>query len=278
MAIRISAFFKGLSHRLRKKREAARFAAISWTKEKILKHQDDKTIKQMKFGKLLIEYKRPYEVLHTYKELFEEEIYFFRADTDAPLIIDCGANIGLSVLYFKSLYPNATLIAYEPDAENMTFLKRNLALNNLAGVECRQKAVWISNEELLFASDGTQGSSIATAGQASNTISVKAERLADVIRNTKIDFLKIDIEGAESDVLHDCAPFLQNVQYLFVEYHGKANETGKLADLFFLLKQRYQVYIKLAADNLQHPFAEKTTAGSFDVQLNICCYPHQDRE
>lgn len=273
MAIRISAFFKGLSHRLRKRAKAARFATISWTKEKILKHQDDKTVKQMKFGNLLLEYKRPYEILHTYKELFEDEIYFFKADTDAPLIVDCGANIGLSVLYFKSLYPNARVIAYEPDAENMQFLKRNIALNNLTGVECRQKAVWINNEELQFASDGTQGSSIASGNPTSPTVKVKAERLADVVRNTKVDFLKIDIEGAESDVLHDCAPFLQNVQYLFVEYHGKANETGKLADLFSVLKQRYQVYIKLAADNLQHPFAEKTTAGSFDVQLNLCCYP-----
>jgi hypothetical protein len=62
---------------------------------------------------------------------------------------------------------------------------------------------------------------------------------------------------------------------MFVEYHGKASESEKLAELLGLLKQTYQVYIKMAADNLRHPFVEKTTGTSFDVQLNIFCYLEQ---
>lgn len=273
MSISITTFFKGVVHRLGTKKTASRFTAISWTKEKLLKHQDDKSVKQMRFGSLLIEYKRPYEVLHTYRELFEDEIYLFKSETDTPFIIDCGANIGMSVLYFKSLYPQSTLVAYEPDVENMAFLKRNIAINRLTGVECRQSAVWLTNGELFFTSDGTQGSSIANDSRTANLVKVKAERLADVLKTTPIDFLKMDIEGAESDVIKDCAPVLSNVKNMFVEYHGKTTETGKLAEMLTILKENFQVYIKMAADNLGHPFVEKKTGGSYDVQLNIFCYP-----
>jgi len=278
MAVSVSTILKGLVHRIGKKKKSSRFPSLSWAKEKILKHQDEKAVKQMQFDNLRVAYKRPYELLHTYKELFEDEIYFFKANTNAPLIIDCGANIGLSVLYFKSLYPNAKLIAYEPDADNLALLKQNVSLNKLTDVECRQKAVWINYEELLFASDGTQGSGITTGQTATNVVSVQAERLADVLQNTKVDFLKIDIEGAELEVVKDCAPFLHNVQNLFVEYHGKAAESEKLAALLAVLKENFQVYIKMAADNLNHPFVEKTTGASFDVQLNIFCYPFSEKK
>ena len=48
-------------------------------------------------------------------ELFEHQIYKFKCDTETPYIIDCGANIGLSIIYFKLLFPKAEIIAFEPD-------------------------------------------------------------------------------------------------------------------------------------------------------------------
>jgi FkbM family methyltransferase len=271
MAVQIANIVNGVLARYTQKRQKRRFPKISWIKEKKLKHEEDKRVKTTNFGQLVLTYKRPYELLHTYKELFEEEIYNFIAETSSPFIIDCGANIGLSVLYFKSLYPNATVLAFEPDADNFALLKKNVASNKLSGVECRKSAVWVHNEFISFSSDGTQGSSI-TREMNVNATKIKAERLADIIQGKEIDFLKIDIEGAELEVLKDCEPFLENVKNLFVEYHGKTSDSEKLYQLIQTIKSHYKLYIKLAADNLAFPFVTKTTKGSFDVQLNIFCF------
>lgn len=272
MAIQIANIINGVLGKIRRKKNKGHFPAISWWQEKRLKHEEDRQKKILNIGTLKIIYKRPYEVLHTYRELFEDEIYNFSTDTSSPFIIDCGANIGMSVLYFKKLYPNATLVAFEPDNENFQLLKENTAANHLTNVELRQAAVWKENGTLSFSSAGTQDSQIVMNSNTTQAVQVKAERLADLLQHRKVDFLKIDIEGAELDVLKDCEPQLTNVENLFVEYHGKASETEKLTQLLDILKKYYKVYLKLAADNMEHPFVTKSTKGSFDVQLNIFCY------
>jgi FkbM family methyltransferase len=271
MGISAAIIFKGIRHRFAKRKRTSSFPALSWLQEKRLKHQDEQQLKKVAIGRLKFLYKRPYEFLHTYRELFEDEIYKFSSTNQAPLIVDCGANIGLSVLYFKSLFPMARVIAYEPDENNFSVLKENIRINNYSDVDCRQAAVWVHNGAVSFQADGSQGSQIIT-GESGNTIPLKAERLADLIRDKQIDFLKIDIEGAEAEVIADCDPYLANVRNLFVEYHGRADETQKLAKLLAVLDHHFKVYIKLAADNLSLPFVQRKTGYSFDVQLNIFCY------
>jgi FkbM family methyltransferase len=272
MSIQVANIIKGVLGKVTRQKSKGHFPAISWWQEKRLKHEEDRQKKVLNIGTLKIIYRRPYEVLHTYRELFEEEIYNFTASSASPFIIDCGANIGLSVLYFKRLYPGATLVAFEPDKENFHLLQENTAANQLQNVDLRQAAVWKENGTLSFSSAGTQDSQIVTNGKTANTIQIRAERLADLLKDRHVDFLKIDIEGAELEVLKDCEPQLSNVENLFVEYHGKASETEKLTQLLEILKKYYKVYLKLAADNLEHPFVTKTTNGVFDVQLNIFCY------
>ncbi|MGE5521149.1 MAG: FkbM family methyltransferase [Candidatus Dadabacteria bacterium] len=271
MAVQVANIVKGVLGRWKKGKRQSSFPPLTWMQEKILKHQEDKTVKKLNVGNLKINYIRPYEVLHTYKELFEEEIYRFKSNKQDPFIIDCGANIGMSVLYFKSLYPRANIIAYEPDADNFSLLQSNISENNLTGVEIKQAAVWIENGSISFAATGSQGSQIVSDGNQ-KAVHIKAERLSDLLKSTKVDFLKMDIEGAELDVVLDCAPYLDNVDHFFVEYHGKVNETEKLEQMLNVLKQKFSVYIKLAADNIAHPFTDKSTGSSFDVQLNIFCY------
>src|SRR5690606_23212402 len=53
--------------------------------------------------------------LWTYAEIYERRLYEFRSTNPAPRIIDGGANIGLSVLFFKSLFPMARITCFEPD-------------------------------------------------------------------------------------------------------------------------------------------------------------------
>jgi FkbM family methyltransferase len=264
--------FKGLLKR--KIISKPRFETISWLTEKKLKHSDSHSDKHIRLADSIIHFRRPYELLHTYNDLFQKEIYWFHSNTSSPLIIDCGANIGISVLYFKKILPDAKIISFEADQNNFELLKKNVLENRLTDTEIINEAVWIHNDGVYFNAAGSEASHI-THQQDDDQIYVKSRRLADILeKEVHIDFLKIDIEGAEHPVLMDCAKHLSKVENMFLEYHGKAGETQKLKDILFVLEaNHFMIYIKNAADLLDHPFTEKQVANStYDVQLNIFCY------
>ena len=54
------------------------------------------------------------------KDIFVRRIYHFESHRSDPLIIDCGSNIGLSILYFVSTYPSSRVIAFEPDPDDLS--------------------------------------------------------------------------------------------------------------------------------------------------------------
>jgi hypothetical protein len=115
---------KGFIGKLPPHRQKGEQEKISWLNEKILKHQEDRQIKSISIGNFTVYYRRPYELLHTYTEIFTKGIYSFRCTTEAPLIIDCGSNIGMSILNFKTQYPKSRIIAFEPDNSNFEILKK----------------------------------------------------------------------------------------------------------------------------------------------------------
>ena len=253
-------------------KQSPKFEDLSWYNIKVLKHQEDHLEKIFHFGLMPVHYRRPYELLHAFTEIFVRGIYRFRAATDAPLIIDCGANIGMSVLNFKRQYPKAKVIAFEPDHGNFQLLSKNVTANDLPHVTLKQAAVWTANGSISFSSEASEASHIAADGSGSQVVT--AFRLADLLAaEERIDFLKIDIEGAEWPVIQDCAPVLGKVQHLFLEYHGKTSETYKLAGIMNILQDAgFSVYVQNAADALSKPFLNKTTNTIYDVQLNLYCF------
>src|SRR5438046_7498954 len=78
----------------------------------------------------------------SYGEIFKREIYRFTADHKAPFIIDCGANIGLSVIYFKRLYPESRIIAFEADSGVFQVLSQNMRSFALNDITLHNVAVW----------------------------------------------------------------------------------------------------------------------------------------
>ena len=87
-------------------------------------------------------------------EIFNDEIYSIDHVQKAPLIIDCGANIGLSLIYFKLIRPQSKIIAFEPDIESFKTLKRNVSLHGFLDVILFNKAVSNTNEpKQLFIHD-----------------------------------------------------------------------------------------------------------------------------
>jgi len=207
--------------------------------------------------------------LYGISEIFKTNIYKFNCKTNHPLIIDCGANIGLSVIYFKQLYPNAKIKAYEPDPNIFETLAFNVKSFGFNHVEVFQKAIWKQNETLQFKQEGGFSGRIPMANDSQNLIQVDAVSLVDIIANQQVDFLKIDIEGAEYEVLKSCKDNLQNVEHIFIEYHSHQDENQTLHEILEILQNQGFRYHIQEAFTRKKPFVDKDTMLGMDLQLNI---------
>jgi len=85
-------------------------------------------------GRPLISFNNYFWYFHSIEELFVDEVYCCVLSTDAPYILDCGANIGLSVIYFKQQWPKAKIVAFEPDPKNFDHLTKNIESFQLTDV------------------------------------------------------------------------------------------------------------------------------------------------
>ena len=207
-----------------------------------------------------------------YFELFKGDIYNFVAETDSPYIIDCGANMGMSIIYFKKLYPKATIVAFEADTHIYSFLKKNVASFGFTGVTILHNAVWDNaGETLSFLSEGGAGGRVAPKEEGVTFYNVDTVRLKSYL-NKRVDFLKVDIEGAEYRVIFDCAEELKNVQTLFLEYHSFFDNAQQLGEMLNIVKNAgFRYHIK-EEHSSPHPFLERKSNGGMDLQLNIFCY------
>lgn len=202
------------------------------------------------------------------KEIFLDKCFQFTTDNDSPLIIDCGSNIGFSVLYFKKLYPKARVIAFEADPQICEVLSRNVNKVGLKGVTIINKAVWDSDETLEFRLEGGMSGRVRINEEPGDLFQIKGARLKNYLDN-KVDFLKIDIEGAEYRVIKDCKDMLKNVKLLFLEYHAPQSEDQTLSEILEFLKSAgFRNYIKEAYVPI-NPFLEISTLDGMDLQLNI---------
>ena len=266
---------KGVYHRIQKAfYRPYRVFDIGWTKEKILKHQTGLNLKYHLYkDKYKIAYRDGPVFLLSINELFVNEFYKFKTNKDRPKIIDCGSYIGTSLLYFKVNYPNAEVTGFEPDETNYAILKMNVENWKFADTKVINAAIWVSNEGISFQSEGNMSSRIETNKESNrNRKTVNSVRLKDLLIE-EIDFLKIDIEGAEYAILKDCADNLIFVKNLFVEYHGNYNEMFKLNEILdILLKNKYKYYIKEGMVVYSNPFWEKDKKGEYDMLLNIFAF------
>lgn len=237
---------------------------------KMLKHQPAGKLHKRKFLHGDIYFYDPFEFLYAVKEIFVDEIY--KQNLESPkYILDCGAHIGLSVIYLRNQFPRAEIIAFEPDEKNFELLTKNIKAQNIEGVEVVKKAVWINDNELQFSSGNSMSSKIAEPGKA-ELIKVKACRLKDYLTR-EIDFLKLDIEGAEFKVIEDIKDQLPLIKNLFIEYHGFFNNQDELLQILSWVEQSgFSFYIQEAAKIFKHPFIrQQRETEDYDIQLNIYC-------
>ena len=142
-------------------------------------------------------------------------------------IVDVGANIGLSAMFFSSLLPKAKVLALEPSRRNFQYLNQNLRQNDLSMVEARQVAasdkigVLRLHEEPDFGAGSYVVSDQHSAGVSASPIEVQAKPLDQVVAEEqleRVDFIKVDVEGSELDVLNGMQDTLQRFKpIIFME-------------------------------------------------------------
>lgn len=202
-----------------------------------------------------------------YKEIYVDQSYKFNTTKPNPVIVDCGSNIGLSALYYNSAYPNAEVHCIEADPKIAEILNENLKNNNCKA-NIIAKAAWIHNNGVTFSSEGSDSGSVG-----SGDVHIDSLDLAEYLNKfNSIDFLKIDIEGAENTVIPHCTEALKKVNTLFLEYHGTYSEEQKLNELLGILKNAgFHYYIK-TENKRKSPFVNLHQNRMYDLQLNIYAY------
>jgi FkbM family methyltransferase len=149
---------------------------------------------------------------------------------EVRVIVDCGANIGITSLFLASRYPNATIFSIEPHPENFSILKRNTqAEPRIISVQAAVVGQSASSVRLT-SSEPSWGYKMTNHGTGIEVPGITIEELCERYRLSRIDLLKIDIEGAEEMVFAH-GEFLPAVRLGIIELHGSYTRDKLDSDL-----------------------------------------------
>jgi FkbM family methyltransferase len=183
------------------------------------------------------------------------EIFLLREyDIDLPqsadehlFIVDGGANIGLTSLFFANKYPNARIISLEPEKNNFQMLQKNsLPYSNIIPLN---KAIWHKNQNIEvkdhgWGSRGFVIEEVDKPGEASIP-AVSIAGLLEEYNAQTIDILKLDIEGSEKEVFESgYREWLPSVKCLMIELHDRMKNGSSRAVFKAISEFNFSCYIK----------------------------------
>lgn len=179
-------------------------------------------------------YQHPVEFRHNtsditvFSQVLVDGQYSCVADLEDPkLIIDCGANVGYSTLYFLNKYPNAHVIAVEPDLENFKLCEKNLT-PYAERVSLVRSGIWSHPTGLIIFQEKSEernewGIQVKEV-QGTQKPDIHATDIYSLLKSSKftsIDLLKIDIEGAEAIIFsQNYENWLRQVKNIVIELHN----------------------------------------------------------
>lgn len=185
------------------------------------------------------------------------------------LVFDVGAHIGYYTVILSSLLKSGKIIAFEPDKENLKYLKKNVKENSLKNVTIINKAVSNIVGDSLFYQDITTGrtSSLETDAWHPNAVKTRQE----VVSTTTIDeaanqygipnFIKCDVEGHEMSVLKGAMKVLPTKPILFLE----VIKENRIDVLNILKKFDYKIF------NAELPISSQASPMKIINCSNILC-------
>jgi FkbM family methyltransferase len=173
------------------------------------------------------------DVLTLFQIFFGKE-YEVSLKSNPTFIIDCGANIGLSAIYYAHNFPNAKIIAIEPDKGNFKFLEKNTTLYK--NVVCLNKAIWPYSAQMEVIDTGRGNWGLQTKEATTKSVEIiEGISISEILREynqDKIDLLKIDIEGAEKELFgSNYETWLPQTKIIIIELHDFLEEG--ISDTFY---------------------------------------------
>ncbi|MFH2085929.1 MAG: FkbM family methyltransferase [bacterium] len=222
-------------------------------------------MRSSRVGKYTIWYENAEEFRILKREIFGRNDYYVELESDNPVIVDAGAYIGDTTLYFKQLYPNARIIALEPFPHSFEILKKNVEENQLTGVELVQSALAPKSGEVILHADISGHDWFTTVShiksgwdkrQKTQELKVRGVSLSEVVVGP-IDLLKMDIEGMEVSVLKSLVGEFPRIKNIIAEVHPVGGRFPK--EILRLLGRRagYKIEVRVEGRVVRDP--EKVT-------------------
>lgn len=157
---------------------------------------------------------------------FAEKEYDSIRCNNPQVILDAGANIGTSAIFFARKYPDAKILAIEPESENFALLEKNVhAYKNVIPIRA---ALWGSPGKRMVQNNfsGSWGFTVSETHKRSEETGQEVECvtipwLMEKYDFDHIDLLKMDIEGGEKDVLENSSEWIDCVGVMTVELHDR---------------------------------------------------------
>jgi len=157
-----------------------------------------------------------------FEEIFIHSEYCFEPSRPPRIIVDAGANIGLTSVFFANKFPHAKIIAIEPEEANFKMLQKNA--NCYSNIFPIQAALWREETVLNLSNPGTGSWGYQTQEQHCDAIEgcvlgMTVDKLMAQYGIDYIDLLKIDIEGSEKEVFETSSSWIDKVGAIIVELH-----------------------------------------------------------
>lgn len=181
-----------------------------------------------------------------YQCIYHEE-YDIKFPFEPKVIVDLGANIGLTTRFFKKKYPQSKIIAIEPENSNFEILKKNT--EGLADVELENKGIWYKQCDLKIV-DGGQGHYGFTVMEANpgDKDVVPAESIPSLMNKYQldsIDVLKVDVEGTELELFaNGSEEWLSKCKCIIVEMHDRMKPGCSKAVFSALINYNFEFEMK----------------------------------
>jgi FkbM family methyltransferase len=190
----------------------------------------------MRFPECKLWCRDPLSVLWQYKEIFLDEAYSLDSLEENALLLDCGSNVGMSLIYFRKRFPNCSLMAFEANPEIAQLLKENLKLNRIDNVEVIEKAVWKNDDGVKMSISPDDASS--TQGTENMVLIPSVDFKKILEQQQEPVYIKMDIEGAEWPVLSHSGTALKKAKHLWLEYHAYYQQKQELDLVLRLLSEQ----------------------------------------
>jgi FkbM family methyltransferase len=192
-------------------------------------------------GARAIRYADLHSFYHQIRQIFGQRLYNFRCSNPAPVILDCGAHIGLASLFFKERFPAARITAFEADAELADTCRANFATFDMSDIDVIHAAVWTHGDGVSFAQTNDDAGHVANEADSS-AIKVPSVRLHSHL-DRPVDLLKLDVEGAEFAIVEDCGERLRNVGNIVMEVHAMEDSQARIGHMLARLEDAGFKYV-----------------------------------